>query len=180
MPGQRTLERRLPRSHFIKNRAEGIQIATNRCGAAFKTLRRHEGRRADRHTALFRLPDQCGNAEVGDPHLTAAIDHDVGRLEVTVQYALIMGSPQTGAQLTGNLDRLVAAEPADAAQQRGEVFAIDVFHRDEDFPFRLADVIDARHVGMRYSASQPNLVSIAKQPGCIVAATAARNFNATD
>ena len=130
----------------------------------------------DQRTVFFRRLDQCGNAEVGDPHLTAAVNHDIGRLEIAMQHSLIVGGPQTGTQLPGDLDRLVAGQPADAPQQRGQVFAVDVFHRDEDFPVRLAEVIDAIHVGMRYLAGQPDFVPIPIQPGRIFAPAASEEL----
>ena len=53
---------------------------------------------------------------------------------------------KTGTDLSNNLDRLVRREAADAAQQRREVFAVHVLHRQERVSFVFADVVDAAHV----------------------------------
>ena len=79
----------------------------------------------------------------------AAVEHDVGRLEVAVQHALVVRGRQAGAQLPRDLDRLVRRQPADAAEQGGEVLAVDVLHRQEVLAVGLADVVDAADVGVR-------------------------------
>ena len=47
-----------------------------------------------------------------------------------------------------------AGESADASQQRGQVLAVDVFHRDERLAVSLADVVNAIDVQMRHSACE--------------------------
>jgi len=46
------------------------------------------------------------------------------------QDPLLVSRRETGAHLPGDLDRLVLREPADPAQQRGQVLAVHVLHRD--------------------------------------------------
>jgi hypothetical protein len=46
----------------------------------------------------------------------------------------------------GDLHRLVLRKWSDASQQRGEVLAVDVFHREEVAPVDVADVVDAADV----------------------------------
>jgi hypothetical protein len=55
---------------------------------------------------------------------------------------------QPRAELPRNLDPLVHRQPADAPEQRGEVFAVHVLHRQIELAVRLADVVDAADVGM--------------------------------
>ena len=109
------------------------------------------------------LVDQTGEAEVGDPHPPSPVDEHVGRLEIAVQYAAIMRRSQTRAQLASQLGRLVRRQPSNPAQQRGEVLAVHVLHREEVLAVRLADVIDAAHVRMRHLARDADLVMEARQ-----------------
>ena len=79
----------------------------------------------------------------------AAVDHDVGGLQVPVQHALVVRRGEPGAELPRDLDRLVRRKPPDAAQQRRQILAVDVLHREEVPPLDLADVVDAADVRMR-------------------------------
>src|SRR5205085_5399894 len=54
-------------------------------------------------------------------------------------------------------------QPPDAAQQRGEVFAIDVFHRQEVQPLGLAYVEDAADVRVRHMARDADFAVKARQ-----------------
>ncbi len=96
--------------------------------------------------------------------MAAAIDHDVGRLQITVQHALVVGGGETGAKLLGDLHALVAGQSADAAQQDFEVLAVDVFHRQKVLAVNFADVVHAAHVGVRYLAGEPHLGVKVVQP----------------
>ena len=58
-------------------------------------------RRARRRRSM--LAGEAGQAEVGQAHPAAAVDHHVGRLEVAVQDALLVGRGQAGADLARDL-----------------------------------------------------------------------------
>ena len=75
-------------------------------------------------------------------------DHDVLRLQVAMDHAPVMRGGEAGADLARGVERLVGGQSADAREQRGEVFAIHVLHRDEGHPFDLADVVNAADVRM--------------------------------
>ena len=89
----------------------------------------------------------------------AAVDHDVGRLEVAVQHAFRVRGRQPGAQLPRDLDPFVDRQPADALQQRRQVLAVHVLHRQIQLAVRLADVVDAAHVRVRELPRQPHFVA---------------------
>jgi hypothetical protein len=48
------------------------------------------------------------------------------------------------------LERLVRGQPADAPQQRREILAVDVLHREEVLATGFGDVVHAAHVRMRH------------------------------
>ena len=61
-----------------------------------------------------------------------SVDQDIGGLQVTMQYVAARApppDPRTAGGLSST--RLVGRQPADAPQQRREVLAVDVFHREE-------------------------------------------------
>jgi hypothetical protein len=53
-------------------------------------LRRHIGRRAGANIPELHFLRQHRQAEIGDAHLAAAVDHDVGRLQIAMQHAAIV------------------------------------------------------------------------------------------
>jgi hypothetical protein len=71
-----------------------------------------------------------GEPEVGDPDPTAPVDHDVGRFQIPMQDAAFVRGGQARRDLARELHCLVG-QAADAAEERGQVFAVDVFHREE-------------------------------------------------
>ena len=70
-------------------------------------------------------------AEVGDADVTVAVDHHVRRLQVAVQHAALVRGGDPGADLPRDLDRLVLRKAADAAEQRRQILAVHVLHRQE-------------------------------------------------
>ena len=106
---------------------------------------------------------QRRQAEIGNPHLPAAVDHDVRWLQVAMQHAALVRGRQTGADLARKLDGFILGQPADAADQRGEVLAIEVFHRKEVRSFDEADIVDAADVGVRNLAGDAHFVAESRQ-----------------
>ena len=111
-------------------------------------LRRHVGGRAVAHLGAGELVGDGGQSEIHDDHFAALVDHDVLRLEVAMDHAAVVRRRQPGAELARRLEGLVGGQPADAQQQRREVFAIHVLHGDERHAFDFADVVNAADVGV--------------------------------
>ena len=131
-------------------------------GLPGKLLRRHVGRRAGQAGRLDL--GASSQPEVGQPHAPPAVDHDVGRLEIAVEHPLVVGSGQPGAQLPRHLGRLVRRQAADAPQQRGEVLAVDVLHRQEHVAVGLADVVHTTDVGVADLSCDADLGAEPRQP----------------
>jgi hypothetical protein len=60
------------------------------------------------------------------------------------------------ADLSRDLERLVRGKSADPVQERGEVLAIDILHRQEVPALVLGNVVDAADVGVGDLAGGPN------------------------
>ena len=105
------------------------------------------------------LVRQPGQSEVGEQDLAAAIQHDVRGLQIPMQDSLFVRRCQAGAELAGDLKRLIRRQTADAAKQRAKILAIHVLHGEKDMPVKFADVVDAAHIGMRHLPRHAHLVS---------------------
>jgi hypothetical protein len=140
---------RLPGEHLVQHESQRIEIAAHRHFPPRELLWGHIGRRAAANFTLLHLPSKGGKPEIRYEHLPAAVDHDVGRLEVTVQHAFVVRRGQACAKAAGDLDGFIPRQPPDAAQQRAQVFPIHMFHGEEGQPVQVADIVHAAHIGMR-------------------------------
>ncbi len=74
-----------------------------------------------------------------------------------------MDRGQPLAQLAGDGRRLVLWQPPDPTQQGGQILSVDVLHRQERLPIRLADVVDTANVGVAHPAGGRHLLAEAGQ-----------------
>ena len=72
--------------------------------------------------------------------------------------------------MSDDLDRLIRRQPPDATQQRREIFAVDVLHRDERTATPLGDVVNPADIRMRDLARGPRLVAQSRRERGIIAA----------
>jgi len=90
-----------------------------------------------------------------------------------------MRGGEAGAESASDLQRLVGRKPANAAQQRRKVLAIDIFHRKEKMTFDLADIVNAADVRMRHLTRKPDLITKALNRRGILPRASGRNLSAT-
>lgn len=74
-----------------------------------------------------------------------------------MQYALIVRLRKSGAQLAGDIERLLPMQATDALQERSQVLAVDVLHSEEVPSLEFANISLAADVGMRHLAPDANL-----------------------
>ena len=88
----------------------------------------------------------------------AAVEHHIGGFQVAVQNPEVVRRSETGTELTRRLDGLVRGQASDAAEQRREILAVDVLHRQEVLSVGLSQVIDPADVRVRDLTRDANLV----------------------
>ena len=133
---------------------------------ARELLGRHVGRRARaRRRRPASLLGQAGQAEVGDARACPRPSIiTLAGLRSRCSTPLSCAAARPAQSCARDLERLVLGQAADAAQQRGQVLAVHVLHGEEGVALRLADVVDAAHVGMRDLARDAHLAVEALQP----------------
>ena len=80
-----------------------------------------------------------------------------------MEHAALVRGRQPRAELPSDLDSLVGRQASDAPQQRREIFAVDVLHREKMTAVRDADVVHAADVRMRHLPRRPDLAVEARQ-----------------
>jgi hypothetical protein len=153
---------------LVEHEPERIDVAPSRDLPALELLRRHVGRGAAADVARRDLLREGGQAEVRDHHVAAAVEHHVRGLEVTVEDTLVVRGGEARADLPRHLQRLVRRQPADAAEERGQILAVHVLHGEERPPVRLADVVHAADVRVRDLARDLHFLTEAFQPVRVV------------
>ena len=152
----------LPGEDLEEREAKCVDVALDRRAFAGELLRRHVLRRS------CELADGVsrdrGDAEVGDADVALAVDHHVGGLEVAVQDTAFVRGGHAGTELPRDLHGLVVRHAPDPSQQRAEVLAVHVLHRQETAAVGVTEVVQTAHVLVRDLARHPQLVVELAQP----------------
>ena len=138
-------KRAAAREELIDDEAQRKDVAPGGDLASEELLGRHVRRRA--RTDILDPPNR-GQAEVHHAHSAGAVEHDVGRLQIAMDDAALMGGGESRAQLARDVGGFVFRESANPAERAREVFPVDVLHREIQEAVGLADVVDAAHVGV--------------------------------
>ena len=160
-------KRALASEDFVEHQAQRIDIALHGDFASGELLGRHVGGRSVADLVAGNFVGERGQAKVGDHHLAAAVEHDIGWFQIAMEDALGVRGGEAGAQLARDFDSFVRWQSADAAQQRAEIFAVDVFHRQIRLAFDLAEIVHAADIGMRDLARDADFIVEAAEGGWI-------------
>ena len=118
-----------------------------------------------RQIAQRDLGGERGQTEVGDADLAAPVDHDVGGLQVAMQDAAFVRGGEPGTDLPGELDGLVLGQSSDTPEERGQILAVDVLHRQEMQALDHAEVVDPADIRMRHLPRDAYFVAESDQRG---------------
>src|SRR5262249_44960483 len=149
--------------HLIEHQTQGVKVALDGYLSAFKLLRRHIGWSAVTEFSFLKLRCDRSQAEIGEPQLAAAIDHNVARLEVAMKHALRVGCRKSGAHLPRELCSFIGWKAADTPEQAGQILAVDVLHGKVRLPFDLANVVNAAYIRMSDLAGNADFVIKTRQ-----------------
>ena len=133
---------------------EGVEVGTAIGLLARDALWCHVIDRADQLVAgrdAVRGRDVAGEPEVGEVDvLIGALDGDqhVARLDVAMDQAPRMGRVECVRELRHQVDRALRLHGTRAVQQRSEVGALDVAHRDVQVTVALAGLVDRHDAGV--------------------------------
>jgi hypothetical protein len=139
-----------------EDETERVEIAFDRGRLSRQLLGRHVLRRAGEHRRRVARADR--EAEVGEAHIALAVDHHVGRLQIAMQHAALVRGREPRAQLPRDLDRLVLRDAADSAEQRCEIFAVHILHREEAPAVGVAEIVQTADVLVRHLAREAQLL----------------------
>jgi hypothetical protein len=109
--------------------------------------------------------ERDGEAEVAELDRAVAGEPDVGRLQVAVDDALIVGVPEGRAELLGEVEGLLDghAVTLTLAEVLLEIATGDVLADQIDAPFPLVDVVHGNDV--RVVSQAPHRLGLASHPG---------------
>ena len=131
---------------LVQHQSQRVHVAADGCSLAGQLLRRHVGRRAGDLGRLGFVFHCNGQTEIGDADAAVPVEHDVGRLEVAMQHSAFMRGRKSGCKLPRDVQSLFVRQMPDALEQRCEVFAVDVFHREEMPSIDLRYVVNAADI----------------------------------
>jgi len=157
-------KRRLTAKHLIEHQTKSVNVTALSDRATRKLLRSHIGRRARCNLELLERTGQAGQTEIGDAHMAAGVEHDIGRLEIAVKDPSHMGCRHSGTYLPRDIHGLVVWKSPDSLEQRRQVLSVDVLHRNEMKSFGFADVVDSADVRMSHLTGNADFVTKPVEP----------------
>ena len=99
-----------------------------------------------------------GNAEVHDLRAPVVGDSNIGRLDVAVYDAALVGEGEAREDVDDDVESGLQRERLAQLDQALEIHALNEFHRDEEVAVHLSEVVDADHVRMLQRSRRLRLV----------------------
>ena len=147
---------------LVEDEAHREQLAPDRDLLGAELLGGHVGGRSGAGVRV--IVGQAREPEVGDSDLPVLVDQDIGGLEVAMEDVLVVRGAEPGAELARDLEPALLRKASHAPEQRRQVLAADVLHREERPPVHLADVVDAANVRVRDPSRDPELFVEQREP----------------
>src|SRR5437870_5795488 len=95
--------------------------------------------------------------------MPAAVDHDVGGLQIAMDDLAVVRGRQSGADLARDVHRLAMRKSAEALDQRLEIFAVDELHHDERMSLVVGEIEKPADIWMGDLPADANFVVEALQ-----------------
>lgn len=157
-----TGERHVARHHFVDDKAQGIKVAAMIDRPAFDLFGGHITGRADERTAAGHAHlcsfEGSGETEVRNEDLIAISDEDIVRLEVAMDYALVMGGLQGLTKLPRKFEAALERKRALFLEDVVEILTVHECHSDEFHTVGFAEIVDTQNVFVGDSAGEEKFV----------------------
>ena len=140
--------RDLARQDLVRHDADGVDVAARVRRASERLLGRHVVGSPHHHAVERELLGRLSarEPEVEDRDGPAVLDHDVLRLEVAMDDAELVRGFGPEGDLPEDRDRACLGQLSLELDDRPQVLARNVFHRDVGEVVAHSEVVDARHV----------------------------------
>ena len=159
--------------------AEGVEVAGAGGRMAESLLGADVVGRAE-HLAVLGVPtgvEGAGDAEVGELHDTVGPHEDVGRLDVTVHDASLVGDAERERGLAEDRANLARLERRALCEDLGQRLAVDELHDEEGQAVVLAVVEDRGDVGVQEAGGVHGLVTEAEGEEALVVGVGAHDLD---
>src|SRR5437867_2097537 len=162
------VERHAAGDTLEQDHASGVQVAARVELHSQQLLRRHviglpDGRSLLRQPFSLRRVREPGDPEVHDLEEPARLHHDVLRLDVAMDYPLLVRHFERAAQLLADRERDRDRQSAATRDELVERRPLDVLHGEVVHPVHLAQVVSADHIAMGDLAREADLLLEALQ-----------------
>ncbi len=102
--------------------------------------------------------------------------HDVLRLQITVDDADVMRRLQRPAHLLNDRNCFLRSKLGPLMDDGGEIFALDILHRDELYPLRFAQVINTDDIAVGDLGGEDQFLFEAVENGTVAGQVRANHF----
>jgi len=150
----RGVEGHLAGQHLVEDDAQGVQVGAGVAAPGHALFGGHITQRAHQRPGdgVLGGPDDLGDAEVGQDGLALLAEHDVGRFQVPVDDAGLVGIAQSGEGIDQDADHFARRHAPAVDPVGGQVglqrIALEQLHHHEVQPVLHVEVVDLDDVGV--------------------------------
>src|SRR5262249_49053110 len=164
------LERPRPGKTFVEDSRQRIDVDRRSHLLAFQLLRRSVVDGPHQETRICLVSRSCAlcDTEIGEEDCRRnLVDENVGRLHVTMDEVARVRCVERRRRLSYDRQRGLRGQPARLRDERPQVLAIDIAHRDVERAVDLVGVVDRNDVRMLDCGNKPRFLDEARAEGFV-------------
>ena len=166
--------------HLVEDHPQRIEIGAYISRVALRLLGTEIGGRADHRPGLGQvggLIPNPGYPEVGHLHRAVRVEHDISRLDVSVDHPQTVGYGQGQNHLPGDLHGPAGRHGHSLLGDVAQAIPLHQLHHHEIRAVRLPPVVDAHDVGMVQVGGGLGLPSEPANEGLVLTVGAGKDFD---